>query len=365
MSTYPSTYTAYRRSPGTSAPPNGRLTIFPSTEESLPLASQLRPDDVIVKIHAISLNYRDVGILIGNYPLAVESGGIPCSDAACEVVAVGEQVSAFSVGDRVTPITSIGERGGKDDDDDGMDVHIGVDTAGMMAEFAVVKEKHLVRLPEGLSWEEGSTLACAGVTAYNALSKLQYVPKDATAVLQGTGGVSMFALALCVAAGIQPIITSSSDAKLAAIARLYPTVLGINYKTLGSDAAVAAEVKRLTDGRGVDFVINNSGPGSLMHDIDMLRDRDGAVSLVGFLNGFQADWSPSGLMALMAKRAKLQGIGMGSKKDFEEMNAYIQDKKVDLKPLLSKPFFDFKDTEKAFDKLESGDFTGKIIIKVP
>ncbi|PVH98039.1 GroES-like protein [Periconia macrospinosa] len=362
MSAYPATYSAYRRSPGTSAPPGGRITISLSTE-SLPQSSALKSDDVIIKVHAISLNYRDLGMLIGNYPAPFESGGIPCSDAAGEVVAVGNGVSKLAVGDRVMPITCIGDREGEEDDD-GTDVNIGTDVTGVLSEYMVVKEKHLVVVPENMGWEEASTLPCASLAAYNALGKLQHVPKHASALLQGTGGVSMFALLFCIAAGIRPIITSSSDAKISEISKLHPSILGINYKTLGGDAAVAAEVKRLTNGRGVDFVVNNSGPGSLMHDIDMLCDRDGTISLVGFLGGFGADWPQARIMGLMAKRAKLQGISMGSKKDFEEMNAFIQNKKIDLKPLLVKPFFKFEEAQKAYDKLESGDFIGKIVIKV-
>lgn len=116
----------------------------------------------------------------------------------------------------------------------------------------------------------------------------------------------MFALLLCLSAGITPIITSSSDAKLAELAKFNPKILGINYKMAGGSAGVAAEAKRLTNGRGVDFVVNNTGIASLIDDISALCDRGGAVSLVGFLEGFSADWERAGLMGLMAKRAKLQ-----------------------------------------------------------
>lgn len=154
MSSYPSTYSAYRRSPGIAAPPGKRLTISLNTKEQLP--STLGPDDVIIKIHAISLNYRDLGTLIGNYPTPFEDGGIPCSDAAGEVVAVGGSVSEFAVGDRVMPITSIGERGDENEDDDGMNDNIGIESAGVLAEYVVFREKHLVRVPKGLGWEEVS-----------------------------------------------------------------------------------------------------------------------------------------------------------------------------------------------------------------
>jgi hypothetical protein len=119
----------------------------------------------------------------------------------------------------------------------------------------------------------------------------------------GTGGVSIFALLLCVAAGIRPIITSSSDEKLKALQELYPEVRGINYKTVSDQGA---EIKRLTDGRGVDFVINNTGPQSIIEDISFLCSRGGSVALVGFLHGLTADWQPGMIMSLMSKAAKVK-----------------------------------------------------------
>jgi NADPH:quinone reductase-like Zn-dependent oxidoreductase len=120
---------------------------------------------------------------------------------------------------------------------------------------------------------------------------------------QGTGGVSLFALLICLAAGIRPIITSSSDEKLKDIQKLGADVRTINYKTVSDQAA---EVKRLTDGKGVDFVINNTGPASFPEDVSFLRQRGGVVSLVGFLAGTNGDWQPSAIMALMSKSAKLK-----------------------------------------------------------
>jgi threonine dehydrogenase-like Zn-dependent dehydrogenase len=113
----------------------------------------------------------------------------------------------------------------------------------------------------------------------------------------------MFSLILCLSAGIRPIITSSSDEKLEAIKKLSPEILGLNYKTVSDQGA---EIKRLTNGRGVDFVVNNTGPKSLMDDISFLCERGGTVSMVGFLQGFDADWAPGDIMRLMPKAAKLK-----------------------------------------------------------
>jgi NADPH:quinone reductase-like Zn-dependent oxidoreductase len=119
----------------------------------------------------------------------------------------------------------------------------------------------------------------------------------------GTGGVSIMALRLCVAAGIRPIITSSSNKKITVLQKLYPEVRGINYKTTSDQGA---EVKRLTDGRGIDFVINNTGPQSLIQDIGFLCERGGSVALVGFLQGVEGDWQPRQIMDTMMKSAKIK-----------------------------------------------------------
>ncbi|KAF2202620.1 NAD(P)-binding protein [Delitschia confertaspora ATCC 74209] len=346
---YPEAYSAFRRTTGKLP-----LTISPS-HETLP--KELGSHDVVIKIRAVSLNYRDVAMLIGTYPVPTEEKGIPCSDCAAEVVAKGAAVEGFAVGDHVAPITGIGKL---EPYDDGISVGIGVNAAGVLREYAVFEDKHLVHLPAHLSWEEGSTLACAGVTAWNALDGLSHIPKGASALLQGTGGVSMFALLICLSAGIRPIITSSSDKKLEAIQKLSPEVRGINYKTVSDQAA---EINRITNGRGVDFVINNTGPGSIPDDIGFLCQRGGTVSLVGFLDGFEANWEPKRLVELMAKGAKIKGIGVGSKADFEELNRYLEEKNIRLTPALDR-VFSFEQSKEAFDYLYSGKHMGKIIIKL-
>lgn len=113
----------------------------------------------------------------------------------------------------------------------------------------------------------------------------------------------MCALLFCLAAGIRPIITSSSDDKLEAIKKLSPEIRGLNYTTAKDQGE---EIKRLTDGRGVDFVVNNTGPNSLIDEIGYLSERNGTVSIVGFLEGFDANWSPSDIMRIMTKRAKIK-----------------------------------------------------------
>jgi NADPH:quinone reductase-like Zn-dependent oxidoreductase len=170
----------------------------------------------------------------------------------------------------------------------------------------------------------------------------------------------LFALLICLAAGIQPIITSSSDKKLEDIQKLGADVRGLNYRTVSDQAS---EVKRLTDGKGVDFVVNNTGPASLPEDISFLRQRGGLVSLVGFLAGTDGDWKPSVIMGLMAKFATLKGVAVGSKEDFVDLNRFLEEKKVSLAPLVDR-VFTFDESPAAFDYLYSGSHVGKVIIKV-
>jgi hypothetical protein len=148
---YPLRYSAWRRSAGTKAAKDQRLTIERTYDEELPQV--LKPYEVVIKIHAVSLNYREIASLIGTYPMQLESRGVPCSDAAAEVIATGSAVSRFVIGDRVSPNTSIGDF---EPDDDGIAVGIGFNAPGVLREYAVFQEKHLVPLPVHLSWEEVS-----------------------------------------------------------------------------------------------------------------------------------------------------------------------------------------------------------------
>ncbi|KAK3987122.1 putative alcohol dehydrogenase [Cladorrhinum sp. PSN332] len=344
----PKTYKAFRRTTG-----DLPRTIIPSTEQ---LPRELGPHDVLLKIHAVALNFRDVGMLHGRYPVDVIERGIPCSDAAAEVAAIGSAVEDFAIGDRVSVIFDLGNLTGFDDEPTRA---LGGDVNGVLGEYAIFEDKYIVQLPKHLSWEEAATIACAGVTAWSALDGLKAANPE-SALLQGTGGVSLFALLICLAAGIRPIITSSSDKKLEVIRKLGSDVRAINYKAVSDQAT---EVKRLTDGKGVDIVVNNVGPASIPEDISFLRQRGGLVSLVGFLAGTNGDWQPSAIMSLMSKFAKLKGICVGSKEDFVDLNRFLAEKNVSLAPLIDR-VFTFDESPAAFDYLYSGSHVGKVIIKV-
>ncbi|GAB1316210.1 hypothetical protein MFIFM68171_06420 [Madurella fahalii] len=345
----PETYRAFRRTAG------GLPRTISSSTEHLP--QELGPSDVLIKIRAVSLNFRDVAMLHGRYPVDVQEHGISCSDAAAEVVAVGSMVKDFDIGNHVSVIFDLSNLTGCEDEPA---CALGGDADGVLREYAVYEEKYLVKLPEYLPWEEAATVTCAGVTAWSALDGLKSAGRARSALLQGTGGVSMFALLLCLAAGIRPIITSSSDKKLEDIRKLGSDVGIINYKTVTDQLS---EVKRLTDGKGVDIVLNNTGPGSIPEDISFLRHRGGTVSLIGFLDGLNGDWQPSAILSLLTKSAKLKGVAVGSKEDYVELNKFLTEKKVSLSPLIDK-VFSFDESPAAFDYLYSGSHVGKVIIRL-
>ncbi|GME48504.1 hypothetical protein GTA08_BOTSDO05272 [Neofusicoccum parvum] len=346
----PEQYQAFRRTTGETP-----SSIEKSIERN---PKDLHPEDVLIRVHAVSLNFRDVAMLHGRYPVEVEKQGIPASDAAAEVVAIGSAVTDFKIGDRAAPIFDLNNLNG--DEEDATRI-LGGDVSGVLREYAVFDQNVLVHLPKGMSWEEASTINCAGVTAWNALRMPNIVGKDKAALLEGTGGVSMFALFICLAAGIRPIITSSSDEKLHEIRNLAPegTIGTINYKT---HTDLVPEVLRLTDGKGVDIVVNNVGPSSLADNVKCLRRR-GTVSLVGFLGGVSGAQDPEVILGVLMKTAHIQGIGVGSKKDFQNLNQFLEEKSLRIHSIIDRTF-SFDDSKAAFDYLYSGKHKGKVVIKI-
>ncbi|OAG03212.1 NAD(P)-binding protein [Paraphaeosphaeria sporulosa] len=294
----------------------------------------------------------------GGYPIPVNEREIEGSCCAAEVVALGSSVTKFSIGERVAPTVNLNFLSGEERDADVC--ALGGDTAGVLREWAVFDEQHLVKLPGHVSWEEAATITGVGITAWVSLNGLEHVPEGATALLQGTGGVSIMSLLVCLAAGIRPIITSSSDAKLARLAKLSPEIKTINYKTTPD---VAAEVLLLTAGKGVDYVLNNAGLSSIPSDLRMLRRYGGRIALIGFLEGFEAGWDASLLMGLIEKAASIKGILAGSRADLEAVSRFLEEKKVDLGPLVDRVFA-FGESEKAFAYLEGGSHVGKVVIRM-
>ncbi len=309
------------------------------------------PSDVLVRIRAAALNYRDHAILTGKYRYDSDHDTIPCSDGAGEVVAVGAGVTRFKPGDRVIPTFFQVWIDGAPPKNRGA---LGSPLDGTLAELVALHEDGWVAMPKSLSFEEAATLPCAGPTAWNALMNVGTRVKPGDTVLSlGTGGVSMFALQFARAAGARVIVTSSSDAKIECALALGASD-GVNYKT---HPDWEKEVIALTGGRGVDCVIENGGVGTLARSFECLG-YGGKVALIGVLAGPQGNANPHDLMF---KNASLHGIGVGSRASLEQLIQAIEVNHI--KPIIEK-VFPFDQAADAFLLQASGNFLGKIVIAV-
>src|ERR1035437_1957948 len=297
-------------------------------------------------------NFRDLGIVRGTYRLPVSENVIPLSDGAGEVIEVGEGVRDVKVGDQVAgsffqrwhsgepgPDTHLSELGG------------GID--GMLAEYVGLEEEGVVKIPAHLSLEEGAPLPCAAVTAWHAMVEHARLIAGSTVLLQGTGGVSIFGLQLAKAMGVQVIITSSSDDKLARAKQLGADH-GINYKTTPDWDKAAVE---LTGGRGVDCVVEVGGAGTIARSFGSIRV-GGKIRLIGGLSGPATELNPG---MILAKRANVQGISVGSTQMFDAMNRAIAANAI--KPVIDK-VFGFDDVQAAYKHMASGAHFGKIVIRL-
>ncbi|MGI9035533.1 MAG: zinc-dependent alcohol dehydrogenase family protein [Pyrinomonadaceae bacterium] len=315
-------------------------------DEPQPQASEVK-----VKFHAASLNYRDLMTVKGKYNPKLKTPLVPFSDGAGEVAAVGKAVKKFKAGDRVTPIFMQGWIDGALDFKKARTT-LGGDLDGVLREFATFDESGLVCIPEHLSYAEAATLPCAAVTAYNALFCSGGLKPDDSVLLQGTGGVSIFALQFADFYGCRTIITSSSDEKLERAKNLGASDL-INYK---SEPDWDARVLQLTEKRGVDHVVEVGGAGTLQKSINAVR-MGGHIAVIGVLSG-QGEINP---VFILMKAVKMQGIFVGSRQMFEDMNRLVS--LHSLKPVIDK-VFEFSEVRDALRYMEAGAHFGKIVVKI-
>ncbi|MEE8371319.1 MAG: NAD(P)-dependent alcohol dehydrogenase [Sphingomonadales bacterium] len=309
-------------------------------------------DEVLLRVRAASLNYRDQMVVSGSYfGGAVTRDTVPLSDGAGEVVATGPKVSRFKIGDQVAGTFFQGWVEGPPKLPP--PPALGSPLDGMLAEYVALDQEGLVPVPGGLSIEEAATLPCAAVTAWNALMVKGHLKAGDTVLAMGTGGVSIFALQFAKAVGAKVIITSSSDQKLER-ARTLGADEGINYlKTPDWEQ----EVLRLTKGQGVDHVVEVGGVGTLARSFQAVGC-GGNVSLIGVLAGREGDTNPS---PLMLKGASLTGIFVGNRAMFEDMNSFITEK--GLKPVIDR-VFPFEEAEEAYKYQMTGRHFGKIVIRL-
>jgi NADPH:quinone reductase-like Zn-dependent oxidoreductase len=305
---------------------------------------------VLVHIHAISLNYRDLMVVQGHYNPRLALPRVPCSDGAGEVVAVGAGVTQWKPGDRVCgifmqnwlegPPSAAKSKGA-----------LGGDIDGMLATEVVLSEAGLVRIPGHLSYEEAATLPCAAVTAWNALFKSAATQPGDTVLIQGTGGVSIFALQFAKLAGARVLGISSSDAKLER-AKALGLDAGLNYRDNPDWEKWAYEQ---TGGEGVDLVVDVGGADSLARSVRAAR-LGGTIAQIGVLAGANTGVD---IRPLHAKLIRLHGIYVGSRADFLAMNKAIA--LAGLKPVIGS-VFRFGEAPAALRQMEAATHFGKIVI---
>jgi NADPH:quinone reductase-like Zn-dependent oxidoreductase len=306
--------------------------------------------EVLVRVRATSLNARELMILRGDYPLPVKADVVAVSDGAGEVVGIGEGVTRLKIGDRVAASLFPLWIDGPFSFD--LAPQIGGSLDGMLTEYAVLNEQGLVVIPEHLSFEEAATLPCAGVTAWHALTGGRPpVPGD-TVLTLGSGGVSLFALQFAKLYGARVITTTSSDEKAKRLKTLGADEV-INYRTV-PEWPVA--VRNLTGGRGVDYVIEVGGAGTLPNSLKSVAVQ-GQISWVGVL----ASGEPAiSLSALRSAFANLRFVAVGNRAQFVAMNRAIEVNR--LKPVIDR-VFPFAKAADAFRYYQTGQFFGKIVIK--
>jgi NADPH:quinone reductase-like Zn-dependent oxidoreductase len=308
------------------------------------------PSDVRVRVRAVSLNYRDLNIVKGARKRKAPI--VPTSDGAGEVVEVGAAVTRYKPGDRVAasffPTWLSGPLS---------DFHhanaLGGGRDGMLAEEVVLPETAWVRMPSRLSFEAAATLPCAGVTAYHALFEAAHLHPGDTVVLQGTGGVSMFGLALAKAAGARAIVTSSSAAKRERALGLGADHV-IDYK---ADAAWGESARAWTGGRGADIVVEVGGPGTFDQSVAALR-YGGTMSLLGVLTGLRGEVNTYGVFH---KALRVAGIYVGSVAMFEGLVRTLEANRIE--PIIDRTF-GFGEVKEAYAYLASGAHLGKVVIRI-
>jgi NADPH:quinone reductase-like Zn-dependent oxidoreductase len=306
---------------------------------------------VLVRVHAASLNFRDLVVLGGMY-VPSKPNLIPLSDGAGEVAAVGEGVTRFKKGDRVSLTFHTDWFGGKYYPTMNRAGRGGGQTDGMLTQYTCVSQEEVVHLPQHLSYEEGATLPCAAVTAWCALTAYTPLSAGDTVLVQGSGGVSVFALQFAKLFGARVIATSSSDAKLKRLKELGADQL-INYKQVPD---WHLRVLELTGGFGVDYAIEVGGKDTLAKTTMATRVA-GQVNVIGLLSGM-----PEVGQDVLLRTLSIHGSSIGSREHFEQMNRAIAMHR--LKPVVDDKVFGFNEAVQAVEYLQSQRHFGKVVIRI-
>lgn len=310
------------------------------------------PRQVRLRMRAASLNYRDLMMVQGRYNPRQPLPLVPCSDGVGVIEALGAGVSGFEVGQRVCPIFAQGWIAGQPSKAL-VATTLGGPLDGTLAEVMNVDAQGLVLAPPSLSDEEAACLPCAGLTAWSALVEQAQLKPGQSVLIQGTGGVSMFALQFAKSLGLRTIITSSSDEKLER-ARQMGADETINYR---AQPQWGKAVRKLTDDVGVDLVVEVGGAGTLDQSIKAVRV-GGQISLIGVLSGAM---EPVNVVPILMQNIRVQGVFVGHREGFEAMNRAIAAHKIT--PLVDR-VFSLEQAPEAFAYLEAASHMGKVVIKL-
>ncbi len=308
-------------------------------------------DEVVLRVDAFSLNYRDKAIIDGFYPIAMPLPLIPGSDAAGEVVAVGSNVRNFSKGDRVVTRLHVQWTEGKASYE-ATGATLGGPLRGVFAEYTVVHQNGILKYPSHLSAEQASTLPIAAVTAWVGLFKHGHLEPGDDVLVQGSGGVSVFAVQLAKAAGGRVIVLSRSREKGERLKRLGAS--DVIHEAQGGNWE--EQVRALTNGKGADIIIDVIGGTSLQHSI-AASAFEGRVAVIGFINDMMATIA---IPWMLGTNVSLQGVSVGSRADFEALLAFMEKHRIE--PIVEATY-SFDKLQEAFDHFDRSPF-GKIVVKV-
>ncbi|KAL4932907.1 zinc-dependent alcohol dehydrogenase family protein [Aspergillus undulatus] len=307
---------------------------------------------VLLKVHAASLNYRDTALLRGEYRAQTKENVIPLSDGAGEVVAVGKGVTRVKPGDRIAVGCSTAWIGGPYIAEYSS-TSVGFTIDGMLAEYAVFNEDALVRIPDYLSYVEAASLPCAAVTAWTAINKVEPLQPGQTVLIQGTGGVSLFALQFAKILSARVLAITSSNEKAAKLKELGADTV-VNYSTCPE---WDREIIALTGGKGVDRVLDIAGEKTIVKSAASTKI-GGVIVLIGFASGFGGGLPP---IDILARSLTVTGSTVGSRLEFEAMLAAMASREI--RPVIDR-VYPLAEYRKAYQRLESGQQVGKVVIEV-
>ena len=322
-----------------------------------PLA-ELDSTSCLIRIDAVSLNFRDVAMLTGQYPMASKNDIIPCSDAAGTVVRTGSGVTQFAVGDPVCTLFNPSHQSGYFKPET-RQYSLGSSLDGVLRKYAVMDEKALVTPPKNITSQQASTLSCAATTAWNAFYGIsgRSLKSGDYVLTQGTGGVSLFAIQIALAAGAIVIATTSSAEKASRLKSLGVHHI-INYKENPLWGEMARELT--PNAAGVDHILEVGGDTTMAQSLKAIK-MEGVISVIGFLGG-KSDAPGTKSVDFLTSLAIVRGISVGSKEQFKALNAFIE--LHDIQPIVDSNVFTFDKARDAFEYLQQQNQWGKIVIQV-